>query len=56
MPESLFSLSDSVLTLETDFGSLINYHGIRANNAYTFPGFGSGLIISGAIRAHDDSF
>lgn len=29
-------------------------HGIQANNAYIFPGFGLGLIISGAIRVHDD--
>jgi malate dehydrogenase (oxaloacetate-decarboxylating)(NADP+) len=27
---------------------------IQANNAYIFPGFGLGLIISGAIRVHDD--
>lgn len=26
----------------------------QANNAYIFPGFGLGLIISGAIRVHDD--
>ncbi|KAL8098953.1 hypothetical protein AgCh_031600 [Apium graveolens] len=26
----------------------------KANNAYIFPGFGLGLIISGAIRVHDD--
>ncbi|XP_051119251.1 NADP-dependent malic enzyme, chloroplastic-like [Andrographis paniculata] len=26
----------------------------QANNAYVFPGFGLGLIISGAIRVHDD--
>ncbi|XP_022750154.1 NADP-dependent malic enzyme-like [Durio zibethinus] len=26
----------------------------QANNAYIFPGFGLGLIISGAIRLHDD--
>ncbi|RYR57550.1 hypothetical protein Ahy_A05g023259 isoform C [Arachis hypogaea] len=25
-----------------------------ANNAYIFPGFGLGLVISGAIRVHDD--
>lgn len=29
-------------------------HFIQANNAYIFPGFGLGLIISGAIRVHDD--
>ena len=27
---------------------------IQANNAYIFPGFGLGLVISGAIRVHDD--
>lgn len=27
---------------------------IQANNAYIFPGLGLGLIISGAIRVHDD--
>jgi len=27
---------------------------IQANNAYISPGFGLGLIISGAIRVHDD--
>jgi malate dehydrogenase (oxaloacetate-decarboxylating)(NADP+) len=27
---------------------------IQANNAYIFPGFGLGLIMSGAIRVHDD--
>ncbi|XP_019194438.1 PREDICTED: NADP-dependent malic enzyme isoform X2 [Ipomoea nil] len=26
----------------------------QSNNAYIFPGFGLGLIISGAIRVHDD--
>ncbi|KAM3267926.1 hypothetical protein P3S67_031911 [Capsicum chacoense] len=26
----------------------------QANNAYIFPGLGLGLIISGAIRVHDD--
>ncbi|XP_011002817.1 PREDICTED: NADP-dependent malic enzyme-like [Populus euphratica] len=26
----------------------------QANNAYIFPGFGLGLVISGAIRVHDD--
>ncbi|KAL5771144.1 hypothetical protein ACOSP7_015298 [Xanthoceras sorbifolium] len=26
----------------------------QANNAYVFPGFGLGLVISGAIRVHDD--
>lgn len=27
---------------------------IQANNAYIFPGLGLGLIMSGAIRVHDD--
>lgn len=27
---------------------------LQANNAYIFPGFGLGLIMSGAIRVHDD--
>ena len=27
---------------------------LKANNAYTFPGTGLGVIISGAIRVHDD--
>lgn len=26
----------------------------QANNAYIFPGFGLGLIMSGTIRVHDD--
>ncbi|KAL2342563.1 hypothetical protein Fmac_003848 [Flemingia macrophylla] len=26
----------------------------QANNAYIFPGFGLGMVISGAIRVHDD--
>lgn len=26
----------------------------QANNAYIFPGFGLGLVISGATRVHDD--
>ncbi|CAG7900451.1 unnamed protein product [Brassica rapa] len=26
----------------------------QANNAYIFPGFGLGLVISGAVRVHDD--
>jgi malate dehydrogenase (oxaloacetate-decarboxylating)(NADP+) len=26
----------------------------QANNAYIFPGFGLGVVISGAIRVHDD--
>ncbi|KAL0441484.1 UNVERIFIED_CONTAM: NADP-dependent malic enzyme, chloroplastic [Sesamum radiatum] len=30
------------------------YKWSQANNAYIFPGFGLGLIISGAIRVHDD--
>ncbi|KAF4356651.1 hypothetical protein CsatB_007581 [Cannabis sativa] len=37
----------------------VNYEGEvfvpgQSNNAYIFPGFGLGLIISGAIRVHDD--
>lgn len=27
---------------------------LQANNAYIFPGFGLGLIMSGTIRVHDD--
>lgn len=27
---------------------------LQSNNAYIFPGFGLGLVISGAIRVHDD--
>lgn len=27
---------------------------MQSNNAYIFPGLGLGLIISGAIRVHDD--
>ncbi|ERN15137.1 hypothetical protein AMTR_s00056p00119870 [Amborella trichopoda] len=30
------------------------YYSGQANNAYIFPGLGLGLIISGAIRVHDD--
>ncbi|KAJ1422128.1 hypothetical protein SESBI_13255 [Sesbania bispinosa] len=30
------------------------YFSGQANNAYIFPGFGLGLVISGAIRVHDD--
>ena len=30
------------------------YMFLKANNAYTFPGTGLGVIISGAIRVHDD--
>jgi malic enzyme len=26
----------------------------QSNNAYIFPGFGLGLVISGAIRVHED--
>lgn len=26
----------------------------QSNNAYIFPGFGLGVVISGAIRVHDD--
>jgi malate dehydrogenase (oxaloacetate-decarboxylating)(NADP+) len=26
----------------------------QSNNAYVFPGFGLGVVISGAIRVHDD--
>lgn len=33
---------------------LFPYYLVQANNAYIFPGFGLGLIISGAIRVHDD--
>lgn len=32
----------------------ILHFAIQANNAYIFPGFGLGLIMSGAIRVHDD--
>ncbi|KAF8388914.1 hypothetical protein HHK36_025595 [Tetracentron sinense] len=37
----------------------VEYHGKifvpgQANNAYIFPGLGLGLVISGAIRVHDD--
>ncbi|CAL5438178.1 unnamed protein product [Camellia sinensis] len=31
----------------------VEYNG-KANNAYIFPGFGLGLVISGAIRVHDE--
>ncbi|KAI3791347.1 hypothetical protein L2E82_05113 [Cichorium intybus] len=39
--------------------ALLEYNGKlyvfgQSNNAYIFPGFGLGLIISGAIRVHDD--
>jgi malate dehydrogenase (oxaloacetate-decarboxylating)(NADP+) len=27
---------------------------MQSNNAYIFPGFGLGLVMSGAIRVHDD--
>jgi malate dehydrogenase (oxaloacetate-decarboxylating)(NADP+) len=27
---------------------------LQANNAYIFPGFGLGVVMSGAIRVHDD--
>ncbi|XP_019421961.1 PREDICTED: NADP-dependent malic enzyme isoform X1 [Lupinus angustifolius] len=30
------------------------YYSGQSNNAYIFPGFGLGIIISGAIRVHDD--
>ncbi|KAI5383064.1 hypothetical protein KIW84_070459 [Lathyrus oleraceus] len=30
------------------------YYSGQANNAYIFPGFGLGLVMSGAIRVHDD--
>lgn len=33
---------------------LFSYYAIQANNAYIFPGFGLGLIISGAIRVRDE--
>lgn len=29
-------------------------HVLQANNAYIFPGFGLGIIMSGTIRVHDD--
>ena len=32
----------------------MRFFSIQANNAYIFPGFGLGLVISGAIRVHDD--
>ena len=37
-----------------DIMDLLLIHFIQANNAYIFPGFGLGLIMSGAIRVHDD--
>nr|AFK37823.1 unknown [Lotus japonicus] len=30
------------------------YYSGQSNNAYIFPGFGLGLVMSGAIRVHDD--
>lgn len=27
---------------------------MQSNNAYIFPGFGLGIVMSGAIRVHDD--
>lgn len=32
------------------------YYSGQSNNSYIFPGMGLGLIISGAIRVHDDMF
>lgn len=39
---------------ELIFADVSHFLSIQANNAYIFPGFGLGLIISGAIRVHDD--
>lgn len=39
---------------ELTFADVSHSLSIQANNAYIFPGFGLGLIISGAIRVHDD--
>lgn len=37
-------------------GNLISYFPriLQANNAYIFPGFGLGIIMSGTIRVHED--
>lgn len=32
----------------------VSHYAIQANNAYIFPGFGLGLIMSGAIRVRDE--
>jgi hypothetical protein len=33
---------------------IFSFFVIQSNNAYIFPGFGLGLIMSGTIRVHDD--
>jgi malic enzyme len=44
------------LSISTEKGSLLisSAYLKQANNAYIFPGFGLGLVISGAIRVHED--
>ncbi|KAG5547424.1 hypothetical protein RHGRI_013197 [Rhododendron griersonianum] len=36
-----------------EYNGVVNVPG-QANNAYIFPGFGLGLVMSGAIRVHDE--
>jgi malic enzyme len=45
-----------ILASSTEKGSLLisSAYLKQANNAYIFPGFGLGLVISGAIRVHED--